>query len=405
MTKKEKIYAWSLAGLFVLLVIIEYLQPKPLDWSRTYKKEDKIPYGDYLLYNMLETFDKDISLKSINKSYFELKNTDSLITDSADKHFLFIGDDYRPDDIDSDVLLEQVANGATAFIVAKGYNYNFSDTLDFTINRNFYFESEDKTEEEKKDQEEKVSVNLTNVELAKVGGYTFDLGITDFYFSSFDSSSFYILGTNQDDKANFISRKWGKGRIYLHSNPLVFTNYYMMSNDGAEYISSTLSYLPKGTILWDEYNKGVKIEPQTPLRFILSQPSLKWAWFLALFLMVMWMLFQSKRKQKKIKVVTPPENTSLEFVETISQLYFQQKQHHQLVHKKVKLFRDFLRRKYFIRPELSREETIKKLEMQTGLSEKELQEVFNLIDVLENKQAVSESELLMLEEQTNKLTF
>ena len=39
---------YLLAGL-AIIVLVQTLIPKPIDWSRTFKTTDKIPYGLYVL--------------------------------------------------------------------------------------------------------------------------------------------------------------------------------------------------------------------------------------------------------------------------------------------------------------------------------------------------------------------
>ncbi|HEX8428578.1 DUF4350 domain-containing protein [Hymenobacter sp.] len=49
-------FRWYLLGLALLFgayVAVEYYRPKPLDWTPTFQNNDKIPYGTYVLYDVL----------------------------------------------------------------------------------------------------------------------------------------------------------------------------------------------------------------------------------------------------------------------------------------------------------------------------------------------------------------
>ncbi|UOQ65229.1 hypothetical protein [Hymenobacter volaticus] len=46
-------YVLGLALLFGAYVAVEYYRPKPLDWTPTFQNKDKIPYGTYVLYDLL----------------------------------------------------------------------------------------------------------------------------------------------------------------------------------------------------------------------------------------------------------------------------------------------------------------------------------------------------------------
>ena len=48
-----QLYLVAVALLFTGYVVVEYNQPKPLDWSKTYINKDKIPYGTFVLFDQL----------------------------------------------------------------------------------------------------------------------------------------------------------------------------------------------------------------------------------------------------------------------------------------------------------------------------------------------------------------
>lgn len=72
--------------------------------------------------------------------------------------------------------------------------------------------------------------------------------------------------------------KIGSGNLYLHSVPNIFTNYNLLKVE-RDYIFKSLSYLNIRDVIWDEYYKEVNKYQSTPIRYILSQPALKWAYF------------------------------------------------------------------------------------------------------------------------------
>jgi hypothetical protein len=44
--KKEWKYKGLLAAIFILLIVVEINKPKPVDWTPTFSRKDKIPYGN-----------------------------------------------------------------------------------------------------------------------------------------------------------------------------------------------------------------------------------------------------------------------------------------------------------------------------------------------------------------------
>jgi hypothetical protein len=51
--KGDRKYIVLLACVFILLVLIEYYSPKPVNWKPTFSKKDKIAYGDYVVFDYL----------------------------------------------------------------------------------------------------------------------------------------------------------------------------------------------------------------------------------------------------------------------------------------------------------------------------------------------------------------
>jgi hypothetical protein len=124
--------------------------------------------------------------------------------------------------------------------------------------------------------------------------------------------------------AIFIGRRWGKGRILLHCQPEIFTNYNFLRKDMPQYVASTLSQLPVLPVQWDEYYKthiqGFRV---SPLRFILNDPVLGPVYYLALLGILMFILINGRRRQRAIPVVDPPQNESLKYIKTLADLYRQ----------------------------------------------------------------------------------
>lgn len=72
--------------------------------------------------------------------------------------------------------------------------------------------------------------------------YRFTKGNYNHYFASFDTSKVVVLGTNNIGFANFMKVKIGKGYLYIHSVPNIFTNYNLLKVE-RDYIFKCLSYL------------------------------------------------------------------------------------------------------------------------------------------------------------------
>ena len=69
---------------------------------------------------------------------------------------------------------------------------------------------------------------------------------------------------------------------------------------------------------------------------------------LLLITILIYVIFKSKRKQRLIALIQEDNNTSLQFVNTMSMLYLKQNNHHAIIKQKKKIFLHFLRSRYFL---------------------------------------------------------
>ena len=115
----------------------------------------------------------------------------------------------------------------------------------------------------------------------------------------------------------------GKGEIFLVSTPLMFTNYGVLDGNNASYIFRLLSCMKGKPLIRVEAYGAHGDKPKTPLRYILSEPPLRWAIYFTIILLISFMVFAAKRRQRIIPVVSSPPNKSIEFMQLISNLYYQ----------------------------------------------------------------------------------
>jgi hypothetical protein len=115
----------------------------------------------------------------------------------------------------------------------------------------------------------------------------------------------------------------GKGEIFLVSTPLMFTNYNILDGNNASYVFRLLSYMKDKPLIRIEAYGNHSDEPQTPLRYIISEPPLRWAIYSIIILLILFMIFTAKRRQRVIPVVESPPNRTLGFMQLISNLYYQ----------------------------------------------------------------------------------
>lgn len=328
----------AFAVLFVLFVITKLTAPEPTKWNESLRDDDKNPYGTYILHKSLSTLFPDVGSYNIGVpvyNFFDQK------LDSNDKnqgnnlyflvapHIRFIKEEIHP-------LLDFVEKGNYVFMSSESVNNKLWDSLGIHI-RTQYFSILDSSR-----------VNFWDANIRTTKGYSFYAGTIDNYFDSFPKKyAVEKLGfIDQTKDVNFIKVTIGNGALFIHASPICFTNAFILYRNNYNYTQQALSYLPKNihTIYWDQYYaKGRSDEAETPFRYFLNHFWLRIGFYIAWILLVLYVLFGRKRKQRIIPVIQPPRNTTSDFIHTISSLYYNQKSGNEIFEKKVYHWLAFIR--------------------------------------------------------------
>ncbi|HQF42112.1 MAG TPA: hypothetical protein PK073_04290 [Ignavibacteriaceae bacterium] len=363
----------------LIYLLFKLFTPEPTDWNPSYSKNDKIPYGSYILYEELNQLFPGKNIETTNLPFYNISKQRKI----EDKNIIIICYKFNPDELDAKVLLELLNSGNDVFIAATSVGNVFSDSLNIQTSFSIYFNS-DSTE-----------VNFVNPALARKTDYFFSNGKYDIYFSEIDTNNTIVLGINENDNPNFIKMKIGKGNLFLHSIPNIFTNYNLLKSN-RDYIFKSLSYLKIRDVIWDEYYKEVNKYRSTPIRYILSQTSLRWGYFTFLFGIILFVIFRGKRDQRIIPVIKPLTNTTLEFIQTIGNVYLKQSNHKNIAKKRVVYFLDHIRNKYGIRANELNNDLIKQIAEKTNYDEKELNRIRTIYSSIELSSSIKEETLIEL---------
>ena len=377
MKKKNLKFLLPLFITLIILTIIKIAEPEEVDWSKSFAKKDKIPYGGYIIYDIAKGLfpDKEFELKEL-PIYNTLKGKYHYNT-----NYVFINTYFSPDRLDTEYLLDYVAEGNDVFISALGIYGNLADSLQIKTYDVFF-------------SQDSVNINFSLAGLKSDSGYSYFKGNFENYFSEFDTALVQVLGKNGNDKVNFLRIKYGEGNFLLNTVPLAFTNYHLLNSANNEYVYKALSHLPSQNTFWDDYYKDGNKYSATILQYILSQKALKWAYFIMLVSVFLFIFFYGRRKQRIIPVMSPLTNTTLEFVETVGNLYYQQKDFKNIAEKKISYLLDYLRNKYSIKASTFNEETISKISEKSSINTGILKSLFKEIKKINDSTKITEDELI-----------
>lgn len=358
MNKTFKIYAVIFIIIMVILALFEVNKKEVTDWRKNFDVNKKSPFGLFVFNKEA----KDLFKNNLTKldvapyDYYTEK-------DKKAHNILIVESEMDPESWNK--ILDEVSKGSDAMIIANRLPKNISDTIGFYGSKISYEDQNVLKLTDKKYQNDFI----------KLDKFPSGRGF------SYIKPNVQILGKtveeNNKDQANFIKAPFGKGNVYVHCEPLFLTNYYLLQSGNVKYAQSVFSYLSDRETLW--FVESNTKESSSLLRFILSNPALKYAWWVFLGGLILFIFFNVKRKQRIVPIIEPLKNTSVDFVKSIGNLYLQEGDFHDMMAKKAQYFLNKVRLDLLIDTQNLDEEFAKKLQLKTGKSAEMINEAIILI--------------------------
>lgn len=387
---KYLMYLGILGGLLLLVILSGQ---KTYDWRVTLAHEDKNPYGTYALNSLLSPLKK---IEHRYKTFYELK--DSL---SSATGVLILSERFHPSNEEVETILAYVETGGVLFVSANSVTGKFADTLQIQTNDHLFQSSTYSQDSESS------SLRLRSVATDTTSEFYFKAQNIYSYLTAGDTAKverFHatLIASNNEDQAVAVRIAIGKGSIVLCSTPLIFTNYCLLKEDNQALVSSLLSYIPQSKIYWTEYYQLGRMEVASPLRFILNTEPLRWAYYLCIGSVIIFIFFEAKRKQRIIPIIKPLANTTVDFVNTIGGLYLENADHKSIAMKKIHSFQEALRTKFFFHQSIFAPSYAEALSHKSGVSEETVQQLVDTIRSVTAATIISDKELKALHQQIQK---
>lgn len=372
-------------ALILVLLVYSGKKAAPVDWSKNIELESKKPYGLYVFENEFEKMNPTFYVTKRTDYYREILDEYSFYNTT----YFFLQNTVEVSDRVLEKLLVKVNLGNSLFISADALSDNLLDTLNLKLNYSFGLSSPKYT--------------IWNAQAEQFdGNFQFKRENESLYFDSIAIphkvlGEFILKGKHYP---SFISIPYGQGKIFIHLMPYAFVNYYMLKGNYHNYIARVLSHLPPKKISW---NSQVE-EEKGDLHVINNIPSLRYAWYLFIGGFILLMVFNFKRRQRAIPIVLPLQNKTLEFVKTISNLFYQERSYAAIVDKKIAVVLHKIRTTYHLDTQLLDHNFIAKLTLKSGKIEEDIRQLVTTIELFQSKRLkADEASLLDLNEKINKL--
>lgn len=391
--KSSRNFLFAMLVLFVLFCLLQVNLPKKFVWSPTFSHVDKQPFGCFVFDSVL-TQSLPNGYHVTKKTFFQLDQEHAKEKISV----LMVVDQQNLKQLDVKYLCNIARRGGKVMVVASSSfddGRNADTVVVDELERTFKVRIEDgmyfslrgilaglkahdndmydtiywnNRETMYAAQSYRMFYNMVggtlfvdSVPKVKRLAYTLSTAGYDYKYDSLYVGDFTRFDTIVDKKERIeridtfaikkvpaaVSVPYGKGEVIFVSSPLLFTNYGMLEGNTFVYIFRLMSYLADLPVYRTEaYVKtdAMLVAEQSPFREFIKRPPLRWALYLALLGVVLFMIFTARRRQRVIPIMSKPANRSLEFIQLIGTLYYQRKDHVDLVRKKFKLFAEELRK-------------------------------------------------------------
>lgn len=371
----------------LLLVVFAFDNEKTYSWDENFRAASDQPYGTKFMKELLEEFREGKFVIHEKNSLGEILDDKEL---QRNTNYVFIGESLFLSKEDTEKLKTFLYEGNNVFIAAKEIPEFVADIYTAECGSEVMLED---------NRQRTPSMNFYHPSFHRKFGYRYSYRYiyedAEYNWRTFSSLLFCDstklltpIGYLEPDQINFLRIPHGRGFLYLHSNPAAFTNYFLIQKEKVEYAAAIFSHLKGENTIWEEFGKipmmgGDGDGLNSPLYYIMQQPSLKYAWWMIVAGGLLYVVFAAKRTQRVIPVLEAKTNTSLEFVRMIAALHFQNKNHMDMARKKMKYFVYFIRSKYGIHGQPVTEDMIVRLSEKSKVPLQDVQAIFKFNRLVE----------------------
>lgn len=414
--KSSRLFVVVIIALMAVILLFEMNAPTRFRWDDTSQShKSKQPFGCYVMDSVLsaslpqgyEVLGNGIK-KYIGKKYKGGKHT-----------FLFINnlDEFiNSFDIDFLKLIEDGNN--VVLTIEDKYYYDdaqsVQEELDFqTINNSYisHFNKETLSDHSRYD-----TIQWHTDGRFAAATYLINTAFCDNEVKL--SSAYTIIASlkkakephyyHEEDRMATIagSRYFGKGKVIIVSLSMIFSNYGILNDTIRPFVLRLLSDCgSKPIVRYDPTYISRDVDTvdndrdqESPLRYLLANRPLRWAFYLALATLVAFVVFSARRRQRVIPVIRPPVNHMMEFVKRIGGIYYNRHDNVDLLIKKYVTFSNDLRAKAMIDIDNfdNLDDELMSLSNRTGIPFNELHQQIRDVMIATNEDSISDDKLKRL---------
>lgn len=392
-------------GLFICVYYL--FKQDRYNWHESYNTKSNQPFGTELTIPFIKQLYPDQQLLIPDST---ISRTLQERIDSAPSNYLYVGAQFMADSMAWAAIYDYVAAGNNVYFFVQEPNQELIDQLH--SGECLYY-----TTDFQAHLDTVWNVSLTHPTYNGSSDYSFKAvnrsgpinrswNYFPIEFFCDHNSSITTLGRAEEYYVNFARFDFGEGQFYIHTNPILFTNYFLVDEKGAEYARKVLSHLLDGDIIYEDYKwqsyrggggfgRGRVNRDEGPFKYLMSQESLKWAVYVALGLLIIYVFFGMKRKQRIIPVIHKADNSSIEYVETISELFYQSEGRSKVAEYLFNQYYDFVKTNYNLTPHIEKQKFLNRLVLKSEMDQKDIEYLNYLDKDRQSKQEILSEDIIL----------
>jgi hypothetical protein len=383
-------------NILLLLVALASCKKKQVMPSlrETYFYNDANPFGSSFAHDYTQSVFAD-----------DFERSKKEFADCYDLHYgsnsvyISVTKQFYPSRRDIDAINTYVSHGNTFVVSASDFNEKFLNEFDsLKTGSNF------------------LSFGMENtgaaVEPDTASNYNYFYYPFNSYIEYASSEPHKYLGKNNSDRNNCVVIFKGKGKLIVHNEPRLFSNYFLLTGSNYNYLNSLLGYLrgESNSVTWDTYYQRKTHQTDdddnknsfSTFSTFLKYPETRSAFWLGLALLILFLLSGLKRKQRIVPIIKQTENSTVAFSEAIARLYLSKKDNKLIADKTITFFNDHIRSKYLINMNYHNTGYAELLSRKADIDIDTTEKLAQLMRTIDRNSTVSNEELLQLHSLTQK---
>lgn len=371
-----------------------------LNLRKTYSPTDKNPFGGFLAHALIDSTWSFIGTSSNNQSfnrwYTQREENEGI---GRDEVYIIMAEAVEAYEREATTLRRYIERGNTVLIVTDRLSEVLTETLNFQI----------KDERSSLSFLQRLRMTSTGVSLTdsllpahirrSYEYFFFPMANRAVLTKKADTS--VLVGVGQGQAENIWRLQIGRGQLIVAANASLVSNYFLSQKSNYQLLQALMSYFPAepSAVTRDAfYYKYPYRQPEdySVFQALLAIPPLRWAFWILVCMGILWVLSNLRRQQKMIPVLSPNVNSTVTFIQTIAQLYFNKQDHGNIARKITTHFTDHLRRNYYIQPLTDSRDWPVVLSRKTGMPLPEAQRTTELMQKAQAGASFSAAELLEL---------